>query len=493
MADTEDLASMGPRRRRRYLAQQGQTPSNSADSPASSTSASPDMSALQSPNLVSIPVTPPAAAIEEPRPKELPSRRHNHPDDFITPSFPRVTPDVSSSADTTLASLLQETRLDPAEQPEVTVSDHHRRDKRSRVRRRKTLRNRTFVILAIIIALLAAVVIFGAVVFNRWLSVKGADYEGSGTGQVMVTVPEGALGSDIGNILAKAEVVASSQAFFNACRDQEAACSAIQPGTYAMAKHMSAVNALSILIDKANRVDDQITVGPGLTKWQVKEQLVNTAGFSESDVEAAFANAPGLPKVAGGNIEGWLAPGTYLVGPGQDAAETVRQMVEANVKRLRDAGIPEAQWQTFLTKASIVQREGSDLQKQDYAKIARVLENRMDTSKETVGFMNMDSTVIYGLGEASKSRKIPTSAEVADASNPYNTYRHKGLPPGPIGVVGQDAFDGTLNPAEGDWLYFTTVDLNTGETRFSATMAEQQANVELLKQFCKDHPDICKG
>ena len=117
----------------------------------------------------------------------------------------------------------------------------------------------------------------------------------------------------------------------------------------------------------------------------------------------------------------------------------------------------------------------------------------MDASKETVGFLNMDSTVIYGLGEASKSRKIPTAAEVADASNPYNTYRHKGLPPSPIGVVGQDAFDGTRNPPSGDWLYFTTVDLNTGETRFSATMEEQEANVELLKQFCKDHPDICKG
>lgn len=482
MSDTEDLASMGPRRRRRYLAQHGQAALTQTDSPALSNPELPPQAApSQSPN--------PAIELT---PRTLPSRR-NRPEELDTPSFPRVTSGVSQAADTTVESLLQETQVASAEQPEVTPSEHHRRDKRSRIRRRKTMRNRTFVVLAIVVALLVVAIVFGAIIFNRWLSAKGADYEGSGTGQVMVTVPEGALGSDIGNILAKAQVVASSQAFFNACRDQEAACSAIQPGTYAMAKHMSAVNALSILIDKANRVDDQITIGPGLTKWQVKEQLVTAAGFSDADVEAAFANAPGLPKVAGGNIEGWLAPGTYLVGPGQDATETVRQMVAANVKRLRDAGIPEAQWETFLTKASIVQREGSDLQKQDYAKIARVLENRMDASKETVGFLNMDSTVIYGLGEASKSRKIPTAAEVADASNPYNTYRHKGLPPGPIGVVGQDAFDGTHNPPPGDWLYFTTVDLNTGETRFSATMEEQKANVELLKQFCKDHPDICKG
>lgn len=490
MSDTEDLASMGPRRRRRYLAQHGQAALNQTESQPLSTPASPPEATLpQTPNPVSVPVTPTNVTVE-PVPRGLPSDPNPEPD---TPSFPSVASGVPQAADTTLESLLQDTQVAPVEQPEVTLSENRRRDKRSRIRRRKTMRNRTFVVLAVVVTLLIVAIIFGAIIFNRWLSAKGADYEGSGTGQVMVTVPEGALGSDIGNILAKAQVVASSQAFFNACRDQEAACSAIQPGTYAMAKHMSAVNALSILIDKANRVDDQITIGPGLTKWQVKEQLVTTAGFSDADVEAAFANAPELPKVAGGNIEGWLAPGTYLVGPGQDATETVRQMVAANVKRLRDAGIPEAQWETFLTKASIVQREGSDLQKQDYAKIARVLENRMDASKETVGFLNMDSTVIYGLGEASKSRKIPTAAEVADASNPYNTYRHKGLPPGPIGVVGQDAFDGTRNPPPGDWLYFTTVDLNTGETRFSATMAEQKANVELLKQFCKDHPDICKG
>lgn len=492
MSETEDLASMGPRRRRRYLAQHGQAALSHLDSQSPATSALPPEAALPQTPIPASPFVASPYTTVQPEPHELPNFRDFHEEPH-PPSFPRVTPDIPPAADTTWESLLQDTQVTPAEQPEVTLSDNRRRDKRSRIRRRKTMRNRTFIILAIVVTLLVIAIVFGAIIFNRWLSAKGADYEGSGTGQVMVTVPEGALGSDIGSILAKAQVVASSQAFFNACRDQEAACSAIQPGTYAMAKHMSAVNALSILIDKANRVDDQITIGPGLTKWQVKEQLVNTAGFSDADVEAAFAKAPGLPKVAGGNIEGWLAPGTYLVGPGQDATETVRQMVAANVKRLRESGIPEDQWETFLTKASIVQREGSDLQKQDYAKIARVLENRMDTSKETVGFLNMDSTVIYGLGEASKSRKIPTSGEVADASNPYNTYRHKGLPPGPIGVVGQDAFDGTHNPPPGDWLYFTTVDLNTGETRFSATMEEQKANVELLKQFCKDHSDICKG
>lgn len=498
MSDTPDFASMGPRRRRRYLAQQNQNQDH------------PNAEATESwPKAEPAPVLPP----------EVPfSGTESFSPVTFTPAFPPVhSPEEASpvdpsdgavSPDSTAAHFphtktvtgpetegpeLLTSPTPAAVRPEMQPGDGSRRDKRSRVRQKKTLRKRTIIILTTVVVLLAIVVAAFVLGINRWLNSKGADYQGSGSGEVMVTIPEGALGSDIGGILQEADVVASSQAFFNACLDQEPACSSIQPGTYKMAKQMSAANALAILVDKANRVDDQITIGPGLTKWQVKEQLMKNAGFSAEDVDAAFQAAPGLPEVAKGEIEGWLAPGTYLVSPGESAKDAVGRMVAANVKRLQGSGIAQSEWEIFLTKASIVQREGSDLQKQDYAKIARVIENRLNTENETVGYLNMDSTVLYGLGEAAKSRKIPTAAEVGDESNPYNTYKHKGLPPSPVGVIGEDAFKGTLQPAKGNWLYFTTVDLNTGETRFGSTAEEQQANVELLKQFCKNNPDICKG
>ncbi|MCI6584428.1 MAG: endolytic transglycosylase MltG [Mobiluncus porci] len=407
------------------------------------------------------------------------------------PIFPPVTPEpVETSTPEEPQSPVAPA---PLQRPEVAPINHRRSAQRSRVRRKKTQRRRGVIIITIVLIVILVGAVFAGLLIKRSLDAKGRDYEGQGTGKIEVTVPEGATGSDISQILAKADVVASSQAFFNACLDQEAACRNIQPGTYTLAKRMSAASALALLVDEANRIDSQITLGPGLTKWQVKDQLVAKGGFTPEEVDAAFAAAPGLPAVAGGNVEGWLAPGSYLVMPGQTASEVVGKMVANNVARLKESGLPESEWQNFLIKASIVQREGSDLQKQDYAKIARVVENRLDTTKETVGYMNMDSTVLYGLGESSKDRKLPTSAEVADANNPYNTYKHKGLPPSPIGVVGADAFKGTLKPAAGDWLYFTTVDLNTGETRFSATMAEQQANVELLKKFCENNPDVCTG
>ena len=61
--------------------------------------------------------------------------------------------------------------------------------------------------------------------------------------------------------------------------------------------------------------------------------------------------------------------------------------------------------------------------------------------------------------------------------DPYNTYRFPGLPPGPINSPGQDALEAALNPAEGEWKYFVTVDLETGETRYAETLEEHNRNV----------------
>ncbi|HET6635019.1 MAG TPA: endolytic transglycosylase MltG, partial [Streptomyces sp.] len=60
--------------------------------------------------------------------------------------------------------------------------------------------------------------------------------------------------------------------------------------------------------------------------------------------------------------------------------------------------------------------------------------------------------------------------------SPYNTYQHKGLPPGPIDSPGLQAIEAALNPTKGNWLYFVTV--KPGDTRFTDSAAEHQRNVE---------------
>jgi UPF0755 protein len=71
----------------------------------------------------------------------------------------------------------------------------------------------------------------------------------------------------------------------------------------------------------------------------------------------------------------------------------------------------------------------------------------------------------------------------------YNTYLVKGLPPGPIASPGSLAIEATLNPAKGDWLYFVTINLASGETKFSKTLAEHEDWVVLLRKWERENPD----
>ena len=151
--------------------------------------------------------------------------------------------------------------------------------------------------------------------------------------------------------------------------------------------------------------------------------------------------------------------------------------------------MPKEDYQKVLTKASIVEREVN--KEQYYGQVARVIENRLtQTDGETHGLLQMDSTVQYGLGH---DGGIPSEAETQDANNPYNTYVHQGLPPGPIGNPNEAAIKAVLNPPAGSWLYFVTVDLKTGETLFASTNEEQKTNTKKLSDYCNKNKDVCEG
>ena len=112
--------------------------------------------------------------------------------------------------------------------------------------------------------------------------------------------------------------------------------------------------------------------------------------------------------------------------------------------------------------ASIVERE---VNKDQYrAKVARVLYNRLDKGMK----LGLDSTVIY----AEKLKTNTTTPKDRRSRSRYNTYRYKGLPPGPIAAPGKAALQAAANPEKGKWLYFVTVDFDTGETKFAQTEAD---------------------
>ena len=364
-----------------------------------------------------------------------------------------------------------------------------------KVERRQRKRRRHWLTSLVIVITLAAVGVLGykAIGIMRDASAQAThaeDYKGNGEGEVTVTIPEGASGLDIGDILQEKGVVASGKAFTNAAKNNPKG-NTIQPGTYKLKKKMSANAALQAMLDPETKGDHTLTVSAGHTKQIVKDRLKQVGNFTDEQIEAAFADTAGigLPAEAGGNVEGWLAPGTYDVTEKATPKDLVKQMVSRTVTQLKDLKVPKEDYHAVLTKASIIEREVND--SRYYGQVARVIENRLaQTNGETHGLLQMDSTVQYGLG---RFGGIPNSTELADSNNAYNTYVHQGLPPGPIGSPSEEAIKAVLNPPAGSWLYFVTVNLETGETLFSSTSEEQKANTKKLDEYCKKNEEICNG
>ena len=371
-----------------------------------------------------------------------------------------------------------------------------RRQRRmEKVERCQRKRRRHWLTSLVIVITLVAVGVLGykAIGIMRDASAQAThaeDYKGEGEGEVTVTIPEGASGADIGDILQSKGVVASGKAFTNAAKNNPKG-NTIQPGTYKLKKKMSANSALQALLDPESKGDHTLTIPAGVSKQIVKDRLKKVGSFTDEQIEAAYADsaAIGLPAEAGGNVEGWLAPGTYDVTENATPKDLVKKMVSQTVTQLKELQVPKEDCQKVLTKASIVEREVN--REQYYGQAARVIENRLEqTDGETHGLLQMDSTVQYGLG---RYGGIPSEAETQDANNPYNTYVHKGLPPGPIGSPGEAAVKAVLNPPAGRWLYFVTVNLETGETLFASTSEEQKANTKKLNDYCSKNKEICNG
>ncbi|MHB1063304.1 MAG: endolytic transglycosylase MltG [Georgenia sp.] len=361
----------------------------------------------------------------------------------------------------------------------------HRRDRAIRRQRR---RRRTTVVMTIVFVLIVTLVALAFPVIrdavSGWRDAGPEDYPGPGSGAVEVVIPTGATGADMGEVLTELDVVASVPAFTQAFNANVNAAR-IQPGTYSLLKQMAADDAVAALLDPANKAEVTITVPEGFQAKQVYERIASVAGIPLEDVQAAAQDAAaiGLPAESGGNPEGWLAAATYSFQPGDDATTMLRTMVELTMARLDEAGVPVDQRQTVLIKASIIEREVN--LPEYYGPVARVIENRLVDQREVNGLLQMDSTVQYGLGRVGGS---PTSAELQDASNPYNTYVHPGLPPTPIGAPGAGALDATADPPPGTWLYFVTVNLDTGETKFASTLSEHQAYVAELREWQAANP-----
>ena len=302
------------------------------------------------------------------------------------------------------------------------------------------------------------------------------DYEGLGGPTVQITIEPGDTGTDVARKLVEADVIKSFEAIY---RDMIAADPTFFPGVYEYPSQIPAAQALQILLSNTNKVVVQTTVPEGLTVAEILPRLENDLGLNREDLEAAIQDAlPRLPETAP-SIEGFLFPATYTFNPGVTAETVINTMLDRMEAELDDYELSLKESLPLLTLASIIQLEG--LIQEDFFKISRVFANRLDRDIA----LQSDPTVKYYY-----EGSIDSFQEgMADSDNPFNTYYNPGLPPGPIASPGSLAIEAAVRPAEGDWLYFVSINLSTGETIFSETLAQHERAAELYRQWLRDNPD----
>lgn len=320
-------------------------------------------------------------------------------------------------------------------------------------------------------------------------SSEAEDFPGPGEGDVQVTVKAGDSGESIATTLKAAGVVKTRTAYLEASAADPEASAAIQAGVYSLKKGMKASDAFAMLTDAANRSVTRATIPEGLWVGEIFARLSKATGVPVADYQAAAKNpqALGLPESANGRLDGYLFPSSYEFDDKVPAATQLKQMVALTLAELKKAGVEPDDYNRILTVASII--EGEVNGDADRAKVARVIENRLnDPNGPTVGLLQMDSTVHYIEQERGRAG---TSNEARNSDSPYNTYKVKGLPPGPINSPGAASIEAAANPADGPWFYFVAVNPDTGETKFATTQAEHDANVREFNEWCSANKDKC--
>jgi UPF0755 protein len=308
------------------------------------------------------------------------------------------------------------------------------------------------------------------------LSACGGQPEGD---PVRFTVPAGSGMIAVADTLANREIIRWPTLFRLYAR-QRGVERTIKPGTYEMQRGTAWSDILDRMV-AGDVVTLSIVVPEGWTAVQIGQRIAEATDEPADSVVAmlldealaADLNAPGP------TLEGYLYPATYVLPVGSSP----RRVIETMVNRYRQAWTPELREQAdsmglsereVVTLASIVEKEARRWTERDT--IAAVFLNRLRINMP----LQADPTVQYALG-AHQSRLLYAHIDSV-ADHPYNTYRRRGLPPGPIASPSQGAIRASLNPADVDYLYF--VARPDGSHIFTRTLLEHnRARIQVRRQL----------
>ena len=395
-------------------------------------------------------------------------------------------------------------------QPVAVGPPRRARSRAERIRAERGRRRRR-VALGLAVGLLIVVILAAVFIGSRMWHSFGPqnDYAGDGKQDLVIQVHAGDSTTAIGETLHNHDVVRTVKAFVEAAEGNDA-ISAIQPGYYRLRTEIPASSAVKRLADPESRLgklvipegqqlDDTTDVKtnattPGIFTMISKATCVDLDGdkhcVAVADLKTAAEKTPlaslSVPTWAVGpvtgmgddhrRLEGLIAPGTFNVNPSASPQTILETLISTSAVQYVKSGLLDTATAmnmspyNVLVVASLVQREAKP---QDFPKVARVIYNRLAEHRT----LEFDSTVNYPLDR----REVATTDADRAQATPWNTYVSEGLPATPICSPGTDALKAAEHPADGDWLYFVTIDAQ-GTTLFTRDYQQHLANIELAKR-----------
>jgi len=314
---------------------------------------------------------------------------------------------------------------------------------------------------------------------------------------ITVTIPAGASFAEVLELLQEHEVIAPDEAnAFKLFVLHRGAASKTTAGVHVFRGDMTPTEILDELQRRQPVTERRVTIPEGKHSLQIAQILAAAGlGGSEAELLAAMRDPKLLARleVPAASAEGYLFPDTYKFSTEATAEQIIERLIRrhrqvyAELRRQNGDGAKtlatELGWgdHEIVIMASLIEKETG--QAAERPRIASVFLNRLRFSSFQPKLLQTDPTIIYGCTVPEQRSEACRQFEgrirrihLRDPDNPYNTYTHEGLPPGPIANPGREALEAVLAPERTRYLYF--VARNDGTHQFSKTRAEHEAAVD---------------
>ena len=330
---------------------------------------------------------------------------------------------------------------------------------------------------------------------HRALAYPDAVHRGSGAA-VEIEVKPGMSFPQVATLLAKKGVI-DRPTWFRLYAMWKGDTTNIKTGSYQIKDNLTPAQVLDILIAGVKELTVKVTLPEGKNMLEDFQILAAARVADAKELEAIARDPDFLSQhaIAGDSVEGYLFPDTYQFRIGDKPRAVLDKLVtherEVWNQLLAAHGHDAAQlkdrmhWtdRDILTMASIVEKEAVD--PKERPRIAQVFINRLTTASFKPHVLATDPTIRYGCEVplqkspaclAWDKRGRLHRAQLDDKDNPYNTYQHEGLPPGPICNPGKGSIEAVLAPDGSDYFYFVAKDARNHV--FAKTEAEHERNVQ---------------